>query len=137
MLVDVVILVGQDLHGVVEGLEDDALFLGVLHLFLTGGELLHAAAVDDVDLGAQTLGAAGGVHSHVAAAHNGHLLGMLDGGVGVGLIGLHQVDTGQELVGGVDAPVVDAGDVHEHGQARAGADEHGLEAHAPPSARPR
>ena len=41
---------------------------------------------------------------------------------------LHQVDAGQELVGGVDALQVLAGDVHEHGQTGAGADEHGLEA---------
>ena len=53
---------------------------------------------------------------------------MLDGSVGIGLIGLHQVDTGQELVGGENTLVVDTGDVHEHRQAGAGADEHGLEA---------
>ena len=45
------------------------------------------------------------------------------------MIGLHQVDTGQELVGGIEHRlIVDAGDVHEHGQTGAGADEHGLKA---------
>ena len=33
---DEAVLIGQDLHGVAEGLEDNALFLGVLDLFLTG-----------------------------------------------------------------------------------------------------
>ena len=51
------------------------------------------------------------------------------GRVGIGQVGLHQVDAGQELVGGQHALVVDAGDVHEHGQTSAGADEHGLKAH--------
>ena len=99
----------------------------MLHLLLPGGQLLHAPAVDDVHLGPQPLGAAGGVHSHVAAAHDSDLLGTLNGGVGAGEVGLHQIDAGEELVGGVYAPVVDAGDVHEHGQPRTGADEHGLE----------
>ncbi len=44
----------------------------------------------------------------------------------LGLIGLHQVDTGEELVGGIHTLQVLAGDVHEHGQACAGADKHGL-----------
>ena len=97
---------------------------------MTGRQLLHAPAIDHVHVGAQALGAAGGVHSHVAAAYHGHLLALQvhDGGVGIRAIGLHQVDAGQELVGGVNALQVLAGDVHEHGQARAGAHEHGLEA---------
>ena len=102
----------------------------MLHLLVTGGQLLHAAAVHHVHLSAQPLGAAGGVHGHVAAADHGHGLALQvhDGGVAVLAVGLHQVDTGQELVGGIDALQVLAGDVHEHGQARAGADEHGLKA---------
>ena len=53
---------------------------------------------------------------------------MNDGGVGAGEVGFHQIDAGQEFVGGQNALVVHAGDVHEHGQSRAGADEHGLKA---------
>ena len=45
------------------------------------------------------------------------------------MIRLHQVDAGEELVCGVDALQVLAGDVHEFGQSRAGADEHRLKAH--------
>ena len=89
-----------------------------------------SAAVHHVHLGAQPLGAAGGVHGHVAAADHGHGLALQvhDGRVAVLAVGLHQVDTGQELVGGIDALQVLAGDIHEHGQARAGTDEHRLKA---------
>ena len=54
---------------------------------------------------------------------------MADRGLAVGQVGLHQVDAGEELVGGVDALEALARDAHEAGQAGAGADEHGLEAH--------
>ena len=77
----------MDLHGVAQGLEDDALFLGVLDLLLTGRQLGHAAAVDDVDiLGTQTLGAAGSVHGDIAAADNGDRLALHDGRAGILLV---------------------------------------------------
>ena len=71
----------------------------------TGGHLRLAAAVDDVHvLRAQALGAAGGVHGHVAAADHRHGLGSCMMGVSYSSrVGLHQVDAGQVLVGGVDA----------------------------------
>ncbi len=94
----------------------------MLHLFLTGGKLLHAAAVNNIHLSSQPLGAAGSIHCHVAAAHDRHLLGMDDGGVRVGPVSLHQIDSGQEFVGRENALIVDAGNVHEHGQTCAGAD---------------
>ena len=101
---DKALVVGQDGHRVGEGLEDDALLLGVLHFLFAGGQFLHAAAVNDVDrLRAQTQGAAGGVHGHVAAAHDGHLFAHVNGGVAVAAVRLHQVGTGQEFVGRVDA----------------------------------
>ena len=121
------VLVRVDGNGVAQGLEDDALFLGVLHLFLTGGQLSHAAAVDDVHaLGTQTQGAAGSIHSHVAAAHNGNLLAGADGGLAGGQVSLHQVGAGQELIGRVHALQALAGDVHEAGQTGAGTYEHSL-----------
>ena len=97
---------------------------------MTGGKLLHAAAVHHIHLGAQALGAAGGIHGHIAAADHSHLLALEvhDGGIGVGLIGLHKVDTGEELIGGIHTLEVLAGDVHEHGQACAGAHKYGLKA---------
>ena len=127
---DIALLVAVDLDGVIERLEDDALFDGMLDLFVTGRQFFHAAAVDDVHVSAQTLGAARSVHGDVAAADDGDFLALKrhDGRVGAVLISLHQVDTGQELVGGVNAAEVLAGDVHEHRKTCAGADEHGLEA---------
>ena len=67
-------------HGVGEQVEDDSLLLGVVDLLGPGGELGLGAAVDDVDLGPQTLGAPGGVHGHVAAATTATLLVVEDGG---------------------------------------------------------
>jgi len=121
------VLVRVDGNGVAQGLEDDAFFLGVLHLFLTGGQFSHAAAVDDVHaLGTQTQGAAGSVHSHVAAAHNGNLLAGADGGLAGGQVSFHQIGSGQELVSGVHTLQALAGDVHEAGQTGTGAYEHSL-----------
>ena len=97
---------------------------------MAGRQLLHTTAVNHPNLSAQALGAAGGVHGHVAAAHHGHLLALQihDGRIAVLPIGLHQVDTGQELIGGIHALQVLAGNMHEHGQTGAGADKHSLEA---------
>ena len=121
------VLITQDGAGIVEQIELDALSLGMLHLFLAGGHLIPAAAIDNVYLaGAQTLGHAGRVHGHVAGAHNGDLVEALDGGVIVVPVGLHQVGAGEQLVGGIDAHQVLAGDVQELGQACAGANEDGL-----------
>ena len=60
-----------------------------------------APAVDDVDLRAHALGAPGRVHGHVAAADHRDLLVVQYRGLAVGLVGLHQVNAGQVLVGGV------------------------------------
>ena len=126
---DIAVLVADDLHRIGEQLELHFLLHGVVDLLLTGGDLLHAAAVDDVDLlGAHALGAAGGIHGHVAGANDGDLLVVLDGGVVIVPVGLHQVDAGQVLVGGVHAQQALAGDAQEPGQTGTGAQEHGLEA---------
>ena len=97
----------------------------------TGGHLLFGPAVDDISLGTQAFGTAGGVHSHVAAAHDGDCLAVADGGLIalVALVSLHQVDSGQVLVGGVDTHVALARDAHEIGQTGAGGDEHCFKAH--------
>ena len=79
-----------------------------------------------MDLGAQALGAPGGVHGHVAAAYHGHLLVVEDGGGAALLVGLHQVNAGEVLVGGVHAHQALTGDLHKHGQAGTGGDEHRL-----------
>ena len=96
----------------------------MLHFLPAGGQLLHGAAVDDIDLfRPQAQGRAGGVHGHVAAAYHRHPAALHDGGLGIVQIGLHQVGAGQELIGGIDALQGLAGNVHEIRQAGAGADE--------------
>ena len=108
----------------------DALFLGMMQLFQTGGHFRLAAAIDDVHmLRAETLRAARGIHGNVAAADDRNGVRTDDRRVALVAIALHEVDTGQVLVGGHNALERLALDVHEHGQACTGADEHGLEAH--------
>ena len=48
--------------------------------------------------------------------------------VGVGLVGAHEVDAGEKLVGGVDAVEVLAGNVEELRQTRASGDKDGVKA---------
>ena len=102
----------------------------MLDLLVAGGKLLHTAAVDDIHLGAETLGAAGSVHCDVAAADDGDLLApeIHQRGISVFPIGFHEVDTGEELVGRIHAAKILAGDMHEHRKTGTGADEHRLKA---------
>ena len=73
-------------------------------------------------------GTAGGVHRHIAAADDDDLLPPADRSVVLVLIGLHQVDTGEVLIGGDDAAELLPVDAHKPGQAGTGADEHRLKA---------
>src|SRR5699024_12192882 len=120
---DVLALVAQDLHGVVEQPELDALLLRVVDLLRPRGQLVPAAAVDDEHLvRAHALGAARRVHRHVAAANDGDALRVgLYRRVIVAAVGLHQVYAGEILVGGVDAEEILARDVQELRQAGTGA----------------
>ena len=70
----------------------------------------------------QALGNTGSIHGHVAAAHNRHIVEVLEGGVVIIAVGLHEVGAGENLVGGVDAEEVFARDVQELGQAGTGTD---------------
>ena len=102
----------------------------MVQLLQTGGHFRFTTAIDDVNVfRAETLCAAGGVHCHIAAADNGYGLGDDDRRVAFAGVGLHQVDAGQIFIGGHDALESLALDVHEHGQACAGADKNGLVAH--------
>ena len=118
------VLVAQYFNGVVEGLEDDALLHCVLYFFLTCGHFFQTAAVYYVYvLGAQTLSAARRVHCNVAAADNRNACVLLDRSVALRLVCLHEVNSGEELVSGVNALEVLAGDIHESRQTCAGTDE--------------
>ena len=115
---DLAVDIAEYLDGVIQQAELDALFLGVVDFLGAGGQLVSAAAVDDEHLvGAHALGAAGGVHGHVAGADDGDALRVgLYRRVVVVAVGLHEVYTGEVLVGGVDAEQVLARDVQELGQ---------------------
>ncbi len=123
------LLISLNGHRVGEQVKYDALLLSVVDLFGTGWELRLRATVYDMDIGSQALGAPGGVHGHVAAAHHSHLLAVEDGCLGIGLICLHQVDTGQVLIGGVHTHQGLSRDLHKHRQSGAGADKNSLIAH--------
>ncbi len=114
---DPAVAVAEELFGQGEPVEDDAFVAGAFVVFGAGAFFLFGAAVDDVGLfGAEADGAADGVHGGVAGADDGGVAGALDGGVVVGEgVGVHEVDAGEEFVGGVDAFEVFAGDVHEDG----------------------
>jgi hypothetical protein len=94
-----------------------------MDFFLPGGEFFPTPAVDDIGLlSPQAQGGAGGVHGHVAAAEGGHLFTPDQGGVVIGeVIRLHEVGTGQILIGGIDADVMLPGNLQKHGQPGANA----------------
>ena len=101
----------------------------MLYFFLTCGHFFQTAAVYYVYvLGAQTLSAARRVHCNVAAADNRNACVLLDRSVTLRLVCLHEVNSGEELVSGVNALEVLAGDIHESRQTCAGTDEYSLEA---------
>ena len=122
------VLIGENLHRVGEEIEDDSLLLGVVDLLRSRGQLRLASPVHNMYVRAQAQGRSRRVHGHVAAADHSHLLSRRDGGVIVLPEGLHQVASGEVLVGGEHAVGILTGDSHEFGQSGAGADEHGLEA---------
>ena len=101
----------------------------MLHFLAAGGKFRLRTAVDDIhDVRSQPLCRAHRVHRDVAAAHDGDLLRVEDGGLAVRFIRLHEVAAGEVFVGGEDALCVLPGDVHEAGKARARAEEDGFEA---------
>ena len=96
----------------------------MLDLFLTGGQLVTAAAIGDVNmLGPEALRHTGRVHRDVSGADDGDAVKVLDGRVIIVTVGLHEVRTGQKLVGGIHAQEVLTRNVQELRQAGAGADE--------------
>ena len=117
------VLVAEDFQRGSEELELNALFLCVVHFFCTCRKLSLGTAVYDVDIvSTHALCNACAVHSNVAAAEDCDLLCVIDRRRGVFLICLHQVDTGQVLVCGVDAVETLARNVQEVRQTGAGAD---------------
>ena len=121
------LLVSDVFERIVQGQEFDAFFLGVFYFLQAGRHFGLATAIDDIYLlGAQAFGGAAGVHGCISAAHHHDALGGVDGGVGFGVGGVHQVDTRQVLVARHDVHAVFARDVHKVGQAGTRGDEYAL-----------
>ncbi len=101
----------------------------VVDFFEAGGHFGLGAAIDERGgAGAETARGADCVHGGVAATDDNHvaIAAIVDGLVDIG-IGAHEIDAGEELVGGVDAVEVLAGNAEEDGQAGAGGDEDRVE----------
>ena len=99
----------------------------MVNLLETSRKLLLGTAVHDVNfLGAHALCTAGSVHGYVAAADDSDLLRVVDRGVGVFLVRLHQIDTGQVFVRGVNAVCVLARHADKGRQTGTGANEDSL-----------
>ena len=99
-----------------------------MNLLHTGGKLFLGTAVYDMYLSAEAEGCTGRVHSHVSAADDCHLVALRDRGIVIFIKGLHQVISGQILVGGEYAAGGLARDSHELRKSRAGTDEYGVKA---------
>ena len=122
----VVVLVAQNANRVVQQVELNALFLCVLDFLGTSRHLISASPVNDMDLGAHSFSASCSVHGNVSAAYNRNLFVLFDWGVVLVQVALHQVDSGQVLVGGVYTYQVLALDVHELRKAGTGTNEYSI-----------
>ena len=98
----------------------------MMYFFHSGRQLLFASTVYNVYLRTQTKCGSCCIHRHVTAADNGYLLTMHDRSSGVGIKSLHQVASGQVLVGREDTVGILTGDTHELRQSGTGTDEYSL-----------
>jgi hypothetical protein len=124
--------IAPNLHRIRQPAELDAFLNGVLQFFGSRGRFAARAPVDDRHLlGAHAQRHARGIHGGIARAHHGHALSHAHRRVVDRLlVAAHQVHARQEFVGREDAVVCLAGDAHELGRSRAGADEDRVVAHA-------
>lgn len=122
---DPALLVADDFRRRGEVFEADALLFGMMNFLRARRQFRLRAAIDDHRLRcAETLGRAHSVHRHVAAADHRDAPAVQHRRVGMGkLVGGHEVDAGEILVGGIDAFQVLAGSDHEDRQAGTVGDE--------------
>ena len=78
--------------------EVDTLLLGVLHLLEARRHLGFGATIDECHLCTKALRSAARVHSRIAATDYEHLLGLVDGRVGLRVGCIHEVHASEILV---------------------------------------
>ena len=121
---DLTVRIAVDPDRVVQVLENDSLFLGVMDFFAPGRHFGIGTAVYDVDFfRTESLGRTGGIHRDVSSADDGDGMALADGGVVTVVIGLHEVGACQVFVCRIDADKGFALDLHEARKTRARADE--------------
>ena len=98
----------------------------MLNFLCTGRKLVLGTAVNYVNIRTESLCTACSVHCNVSAAYDDRSFACVDRCGAVGLVRLHEVNSCEELVSGVNAVEVLAGDIHETRKSCARADEYGL-----------
>ena len=94
----------------------------------TGRHSSAVTAVHHGDLRAETKGTTNSITSDVTGTDNNNMLAREDGSIGVEGegVGLHEIDTGEELVGRVDTREGFARDAEEAGKTGTDTDESGV-----------
>ena len=124
------VVVSEDLDRIVQQKEFNAFLLCVFNFLFSCRKFCHGAAVYDIDLlCAKTKGGSRRIHRDVSAADHSDSAAFHDRGYRIIEIGLHQIGTGEEFIGGVNALERFARNVHEVGETCAGTDEHRFIAH--------
>ena len=100
----------------------------MMYFLHTGRQLSFASSVHHMHLCAQTECCSGSIHGNVSAAYNCYLLAQVDWRIVIITEGLHQVASGQILVGREYTVGVLTWNSHELGKSCAGTDEYGLKA---------
>ena len=99
----------------------------MVYFLLSGWKFDFGATIDYRGVSSKPESGPGGIHGDVSASHHAALLSGMDRSEVILPEGLHQVVTGQELIGGEDSVEVLAGDTHELGQSRTCSHEDRLE----------
>ena len=97
----------------------------MMYFLHTGRQLSFASSVHYMHLCAQTKCCSGSIHGNVSAAYNCYLLAQVDWRIVIITEGLHQVASGQILVGREYTVGVLTWNSHELGKSCAGTDEYG------------
>ena len=91
----------------------------MLDFFSACGQLGPCPAVNNRDISAQAFRASRRIHCHIPATNNSYTLPALYRRIAVFLCCVHQIDSRQELVRGVNSNSALSGNAHEFGQSGA------------------